>query len=266
MARSRKVSTLSLLFLVIMMALQCCAKPLISTSARNVVASENSDNIQLQEWTSPPNGRGTLDIIWSCHVTVFLCCWSVLCVNVPPPTWGAWRRIHAKAIAALMSGFGPEFTFQLALGQWSSARRSVAAFKKSGYNDWTMKHAFLADMGGFVLHPSDWIAFPLTAKQIHYLVTHEFVSYEDVRLSKHIIDDKNKAAGVVRLITVCQILWFCINCFGRLAQHLVLTTMELSVLSYIMCTTGTAILWASNQWMLDIPSYWFLTPRWRIFS
>lgn len=183
--------------------------------------NQSHSDVLLQSWTSSPNGRGTLDIIWSCHFTVFLCCWSVVCVNVPPPTWGNWRRVHAKFIAALMSGFGPEFTFQLALGQWSSARRSVAAFRKSGHSDWTMRHAFLADMGGFVLHASDWVEFPLDAKQLHYLVTHGFVSYsEDIRLPKHIIADKNKADGLIRLITVCQILWFCVNCFGRLAQNL----------------------------------------------
>ena len=99
--------------------------------------------------------------------------------------------MHAKVIAALMNGFGPEFTFQLALGQ--SARRSVAVFRKSGYLDWTIRHAFLADMGGFTLHTSDWVAFPLNAKQLHYLVTHGFVSYADVGLPNDIIADKNKA-------------------------------------------------------------------------
>jgi len=229
-----------------------------SSSAK--ISNNHSDDTFLQGWTTSPTGRGTAEIIWSCHFTVFLCCWSILCVNVPPPSWGLWRRVHAKFIAALMSGFGPEFTFQLALGQWSSARRSVAVFRKSGYLDWTMRHAFLADMGGFVLHPSDWdVGFPLNAKQLHYLVTHGYVSYEDVRLPKDIIADKNKADGVVRFITLCQILWFSVNCFGRLAQKLTITTMELSVLSYIMCTVGTSLLWVFKP--MDVGSAIVLVPN-----
>ena len=124
-----------------------------------------------------------------------------------------------------MSGLGPEFTFQLALGQWSSARRSVEDFRRSGYPQWSMKHVFLADMGGFVLHARDWVPFPLNAEQVHYLVTHGYIPYSAVGLDKRVIDGKNKGDGIVRVIAVCQILWFSLNCFlmflrpERLCEH-----------------------------------------------
>jgi hypothetical protein len=34
-------------------------------------------------WVASPNERGTIDIVWSCIVTIFLCSWSVLFLNVP---------------------------------------------------------------------------------------------------------------------------------------------------------------------------------------
>ena len=38
----------------------------------------------LQGWTSSPNGRGTIDIIEACFITIGLCAWTMLCLNVPP--------------------------------------------------------------------------------------------------------------------------------------------------------------------------------------
>ena len=158
-----------------------------------------------------------------------------------------------------MGVIGAEFVFQLALGQWVSARRSVAAFKNSGYSTWTMRHAFLADMGGFVLRHPDSEDFPLTAKKVHYLVTEGYVPYSAVGLDRKFIDDKTKGDGTVRFITVCQMVWFSINCFGRLAQRLAITTIELTTLGFILCTLGTYFLWARKP--MDVGSAIILVPN-----
>lgn len=42
---------------------------------------------------------------------------------------------------------GPEFVLNAAPGQWAAAKRSAADFKGAGYEAWTMKHVFSADMG-----------------------------------------------------------------------------------------------------------------------
>lgn len=45
-----------------------------------------TQNLDLKQgWTPGPDGRGTLDIIWSCGVTMVLCSWSILCMNMPGP-------------------------------------------------------------------------------------------------------------------------------------------------------------------------------------
>ena len=49
-----------------------------------------------------------------------------------------------------------------------------------------------------------------------------------------------------RLITVVQIIWFTLNSVGRLAQHLQVTTLELTTLAFILCTIGTSICWAQK--------------------
>lgn len=219
----------------------------------------NSSEPVIHGWKSQPDGRGTLDIIQQCLTTIILCCWTALCLNVPNPKWSRWRRSLQKTLMACMGCIGSEFVFQLALGQWMSARRSVVDFKSSGYSSWSLRHAFLADMGGFVLQTSDWVEFPITAKQLHYLVKEGYVLYSSVDLERHVIEDKNKGDGVVRFITVCQMVWFSVNCFGRLAQHLAITTMELTTLGFIVCTLGTYFFWAHKP--MDVGSPIILRPN-----
>ena len=210
---------------------------------------DRNQTLPLQGWTPSPNGRGTSDIISSSVVTLFLCSWSVLCLNVFPPSFSERKKTWRKLLMAGLAFIGPEFLFQLALGQWCAARRSVKDFRRLKYSGWTMKHAFLADMGGFALQPrlegtgEDWVRFPLDARQVLYLVEHGYVPYDEVKVDKEIIADKNKTDGLVRVIIVCQILWYCIGCIARLCQHLAVTLLEIATIGFILCSAGTYIFW-----------------------
>ena len=203
----------------------------------------------LQGWTSSPDGRGTLDILSSCVVTLFLCSWSVLCLNVFPPSLSERKKIWRQVLMAGLAFLGPELLFQLSLGQWCAARRSVKKFRQHGYSGWTMKHAFLASMGAFALQPDlessgeHWVCFPLDEDQIFYLVKHGYVPYEEVKIDKKIISDKNKTDSLIRVFIVCQILWYCISCIARLCQHLAITLLEIATVGFILCSAGTYIFW-----------------------
>ena len=225
-----------------------------------------------QGWTPQPDGRGTLDIIWSCVLTMSLCSWSILCMNLPAQKETRiqilWRKLALTALGVLC----PEIIFELALGQWLSARRSMAdinaltsrdrlrkdkwhASKKirsvfsketqtednSARGRWTIKDAFFADMGGFVLHTRDQLPFPLDAKQLHYLVSKQHLQLPE--LDHRVIEDKNKVDGLLRAITLCQIVWFIVNIIGRWAQRLTVTTFELTTVSFILCSLGTTFCW-----------------------
>ena len=222
------------------------------------MTSTNNNAVTAQGWTSSPNGRGTIDIIWSCALTIFLCSWTVLCLNIPPPDWSLLKYTNQKNLIACEGILGPEFVFQTALGQWVSACCSVKDFTNSGYPQWTMAHAFLADMGGYVLHPTDFVRFPLNAKQVHYLVKEGYIDYSTVGVSKSTIDDKNKGDGMARFITVLQILWFVVNMIARAIQRVTITTLELTTLGYIVCTLGTYFFWAHKP--LDIKEPIVLVP------
>ena len=179
-----------------------------------------------------------------------------------------WRKLSLTALGVLC----PEIIFELAFGQWLSARRAMIDFnalssghrpsegkwykpwkiksvfsKKEKAEDdsaqgpWTMKDAFFADIGGFVLHTRDQTPFPIDAKQLYYLVSKQYLQLPII--DHRVIADKNKVDGLLRAITLCQITWFAINVIGRWAQHLVVTTFELTTVSFILCSLGTAFFW-----------------------
>jgi hypothetical protein len=87
---------------------------------------------------------------------------------------------------------GPEFVLTYASGQWGIARDLVRAFKDSNYPRWTMRHGFFADMGGFLLVPPDdnMTPFPVTAKQIYWLVVHYYLPFPNFTSAE--LADKSK--------------------------------------------------------------------------
>ncbi|KAL9615139.1 MAG: hypothetical protein Q9167_000457 [Letrouitia subvulpina] len=203
---------------------------------------------------------------------MFLCSWSILCLNVPGPkeTKGQvlWRKLSVTALGILC----PELLFSFAYGQWLQARKSVRdlaphtvgdgqtlnaepksnrlkniatrarlMLKGPSTRQWTMKEAFFAEMGGFRLRTRDFAVYPLDTKQIHYLVSKGYMDLPT--LDPRDIEDKNKADGLLRAITLCQILWFLVNVIGRWVQRLAVTTLELTTVSFILCSSMTAFFW-----------------------
>jgi hypothetical protein len=114
------------------------------------------------------NVRGTLDILWSCLFTLFLCTWSAQHLNVPRQrveqtnrplrqeilafAGSIWIKVKWVATAVIL----PELLVGRALQDWMMARRSshderFQYFASRDHTSWTIVHAFFANMGGFVV-------------------------------------------------------------------------------------------------------------------
>lgn len=160
-----------------------------------------------------------------------------------------WRKllVFLEALA------GPEFIFHTALGQYISARRSVKEFTDAGFEGWTTKHGFFSDMGGFVLHAPDFAPFPLTVSQLHWLVTHGHVDFDDVLVTSSEIEDKNKFDTLTRVITMLQLSWFVINVLARAGLGMAITTLELSTICFIFCTLFTYFCWRHKPQDVSCP-------------
>ena len=73
-------------------------------------------------WVPQNGGRGTLDILLKSIITIFLCCWTSVCVNVPKQTDTRWQRFWDKMKLAGLAILGPDFLLMLAIGQRENAR------------------------------------------------------------------------------------------------------------------------------------------------
>jgi hypothetical protein len=145
----------------------------------------------------------------------------------------------------------PEVTSAVAIEQYESASQSVKDFallQHPSHPEWTMRHAFFADMGGFVLQSPDFPPFPVDSQQMLYLVREGYISFPDV--DKQTIQDKNKADGFARLIMILQTTWFVVQVVARAFQHLAVSTVELAVLGFVFCTYISTALWLKKP--LDV--------------
>ncbi|KAL8868054.1 MAG: hypothetical protein Q9174_005250 [Haloplaca sp. 1 TL-2023] len=149
----------------------------------------------------------------------------------------------------------------MAMGQWVRARQCRRDFNlqhlsepnlqdKPSTNpneksivggEWTLEMSFFADMGGFRLQTKGQDPFPIDARQLLYLVRKGYI--QQPVFKPRMIEDKNKVDGLLRIIILCQVSWFLIGVIGRWVQHLVVTTAELTTVSFILCSTITTIFW-----------------------
>lgn len=149
----------------------------------------------------------------------------------------ARRRLFWMLLAVL----APEIVLSYAAGQWSRARHSVRDFHDAGHAQWTMRMAFFADMGGFILQAEGCEPFPLNAKQLHWLIVNEHIDYPVTNVDE--IWDKSKQDRFARLVTTFQVSYTIVHAIGRAAQHLAITILELNTLGIVVCSLMTAFAW-----------------------
>lgn len=113
-----------------------------------------------------PDMRGTLDIVWSCLAVVLLCTWVVLHENVPAEgstdgPWWTWPRLFLSAYLAVQKAcsfvyalFAPElFTGKAMMCLYFAhhVKDLMEDRAKEDMVEWSIYHAFLANMGGFAI-------------------------------------------------------------------------------------------------------------------
>ena len=192
-------------------------------------------------WVSSPEGRGTIDVVWSSSLTIFLCTWTAVCLNIPHPNAGKLRVLANKGKWMMWAIIGPELVLSVAIGQLASARRSVKRFHGLGHKAWTLRHGFFADMGGLLLQPKDSTPFPVNARQLAFLVEHGYTDYPKITAEE--IWDRSKADTLARFLTLLQACWFLTQLLGRAVLHLSTSTLELSTGAIVLCTFGTFFCW-----------------------
>jgi hypothetical protein len=184
-----------------------------------------SDHQQIVGWKDSSDDRGSLDILWSCLVTLLLCAWVSTYPNAGSPHDKWYHPLLDKFNLAIITFLGPDFLFGIAIGQFASARSSVKVmeplwslqyqpltilqqtFKKDKHLskgfEWKLIHAFFVDMGCLHLTAPDYSdangeSFPINAEQFHYLLKHGFVDFPD--MDKLEIKERNSVDTLSRYV------------------------------------------------------------------
>lgn len=72
----------------------------------------SSTDARVNGWTMSPDGRGTMDILWTCIFTTFLCTFTILCLNLPAKNESSLRIQGRKILWMAIAIAGPEFYSQ----------------------------------------------------------------------------------------------------------------------------------------------------------
>lgn len=176
----------------------------------------------------------------------------MLHLNVPANSDTLWTITLRKARWFMLALLAPELVMLFACGQWASALRSVTDMREAGYRQWTMVHAFYADSGGFVLQAPDCKPFPVTAKQIHYLVQRDYLNVP--LITRREIWDKSKADLFAKLVASFQAIWLVAQTIARAIQRLPVTLLEVSTVALITCAAFTIFFWFQKPLNVETPT------------
>ncbi|EHK45897.1 hypothetical protein TRIATDRAFT_39935 [Trichoderma atroviride IMI 206040] len=218
---------------------------------------KSSTDVRVNGWTMSPDGRGTMDILWTCIFTTFLCTFTILCLNLPARNESSLRVQGRKILWMAIAIAGPEFLLTAAAGQLAAARDSVKAFHALGHTSWTYRHGFYANMGGFELQPLDGAPFPINSKHILWLMSRGYIEFPTI--SDEELLDKSKKDTVAKLITCFQVGYLIVQCIARGVQKLPVTTIELSTVAIV---AGPVAARPYRQTPLDFVDD--LTPSWAL--
>ena len=230
---------------------------------------------RITHFVSEPPGRGTLGLVWSAFVTIFLCAFTIQHLNITetPPT--ELRVFYRKVLWMVITLIGPEFTALVAFDQWRNARK-VKEMHDLGMTWWEPVHGFYADMGGICLKlnatprflakrtgttfvPEEGTKYTVRTKDIRTLVEKGVLQLP--KISKDSILDKSNTDNFAKCITAFQVICFTVEKFARLALHMPIALLEISTLAYIATSAMITYFWWNKPLDVRTPMVFQIAPE-----
>ena len=89
-----------------------------------IVTESNSPSLtgRVYRWIAQPNSRSTAAILENCLFTIFICTYSVICLNFPSKDESIIRIVRLELFWTILAIAIPEFVLTYATGQWETAR------------------------------------------------------------------------------------------------------------------------------------------------
>lgn len=238
-----------------------------------IVANRTISETQGQLYTgyvSDPAGRGTWSLIFSCLLTLVLCVWSALHLNVPPPSQSRLQSLWLNIRWITTGIYAPELVVFTAWRQWSSARilsrvvsRQIEDQKTTNYynnnrraaQSWTLTHSFFASTGGFAFEFEDDYGFGSEQPPSVGSGQHEYSPVSERNVTRATITargmellakcgylpdipvgdiaDKSKANTLAKFLVVLQASWMLLQVIGRLVARLPVTLLEVNTVAHV---------------------------------
>ncbi|KAF6836401.1 hypothetical protein CPLU01_03685 [Colletotrichum plurivorum] len=222
-------------------------------------------------WAPEPDGRGTFGLLCSCVLTLTICVWTALHLNVPAARSTVRSRVIERIKWVLYGIFAPEIVVATAAAQYIVARwleREIekdAAHRRDASGDgkgtgdghlsrhtWDMTQCFYAVMGGFVIerpaygHEAGVERVTITPEGIRLL---SFVGkLPEIHESQ--IQDKSKADWMAKSLVCIQAGWMVAQVVGRLIESLPVSLLEINTCGHVVCAVLLYLLWWSKP--LDV--------------
>ncbi|PTB64813.1 hypothetical protein BBK36DRAFT_141418 [Trichoderma citrinoviride] len=215
-----------------------------------------------------PDGRGTLSLLFSCLVTLSLCVWSAIHLDLPPYGESDIEYAYRYLKWSVLGVFGPELVIWAAWRQFISARTLTKYVKERSNNgqrnvnkrqQWTMVHGFYAGMGGFVFDTAttEMLQGPPFVPQRRLHLTPRGVQLlarcgllPDISVEE--IKDKSKTDGSGKLICYVQVGWMVVQAAVRVAVGLPITPLETNTIGHVVCALiNYALWWYKPKWIKE---------------
>jgi hypothetical protein len=217
----------------------------------HAVAQQNNNGADIHRgWEAAPSTRGTIDILWSCIFTAFLCSWSAIHLDVPTKRSGRWKKVPHRLKWMLIALLAPEFITLNALIDFMNASSTAKKINELEIttNKWTLTHGFFVNMRGFTtkknMQTDIWGRqedIPLA--KVHFLSGLREGEFDLPEITEAEIQDKGKSDTLGKLITCVQGAWLVAQIIGRAAQRLPITTLEITTSGWVLCMLLSYIFW-----------------------
>lgn len=210
------------------------------------LASANNKTI-VHGWVPEPDGRGTWSIVSSCLVTIFICTWSVLHLDVPE-RHGRWYLFFRKVRWMFVAALAPEWILQEAVVDFFEARVLLGRLLIHGGDEWTLVHAEFAVAGGLRIKNPESDDMEPDEEWSSLIRAVESGQITEPPISKEELKSRSKSDGIVKLIALLQITWFGLQALFRAIQHLQVTALEImTVAFFVLAVLIYAFYWNRPQ-------------------
>ena len=122
---------------------RCAPLLLLFCAGTSIRGGDSNDKHRLETvgWQSDPNNRGTFTLVSSCVLTLTICVYSAMHLNVPPHGESSLQFWMRNIRWALLGIFGPELVVFKAWKQYLSAKTIMRKSKHSIDTKKSPKHS-----------------------------------------------------------------------------------------------------------------------------